>query len=55
VVCSAARSSEQWPFFGLQQFPDMDALQRHAELLSDLHWDRYIESRTTLGTELVLP
>ena len=55
MICSAAWSSEQWPFFGLEQLPDMDAVQRHADLLSDLHWGRYIESRTTLGTELVLP
>jgi len=55
VICSAAWSNEQWPFFGLEQLPDMDAAQRHAELLSDLHWARYTESRTTLETELVLP
>jgi hypothetical protein len=55
VICSAAWSDEQWPFFGLEQFPDLEAEQRHADLLSDLHWPRYLESRTTLGTELVLP
>src|SRR3712207_6060770 len=31
VVCSAAWSNEQWPFFGLEQLPDMGAVQRHAE------------------------
>ena len=55
VICSATWSNEQWPFFGLEQFPDLEAEQRHSGLLSDLHWLRYIESRTILGTELVLP
>jgi hypothetical protein len=55
VVCSAAWSNERWPFFGVEEFPDLDALQRHEQILTDLNWARYIESRTTLGTELVLP
>jgi len=55
VLCSAAWSDERWPFFGLEQFPDVDAVQRHAQLLLELNWARYMESRTSLGTELSLP
>jgi hypothetical protein len=55
VLCSAAWSNEQWPFFGLEEFPDIDAVHRHAQLLLDLNWGRYIESRTTVGTQLNLP
>ena len=55
VACSAAWSNERWPFFGLEEFPDMDALQRHSQMLIDLNWARYMESRNTLGTEIVLP
>jgi hypothetical protein len=33
----------------------MEAAQRHTQLLTDLTWGRYMDSRTTLGTQLVLP
>jgi hypothetical protein len=55
VACSAAWSNERWPFFGLEAFPDMDALQHHFQMLIDLNWARYMESRNTLGTEMALP
>jgi hypothetical protein len=55
VMCSAAWSNERWPFFGVEEFPDLEAEQRHEQILTDLNWARYIESRTTLGTELILP
>jgi hypothetical protein len=41
--------------FGVEEFPDLETEQRHEQILTDLNWSRYIESRTTLGTELVLP
>jgi hypothetical protein len=55
VICSAAWSNERWPFFVVEEFPDLDAVQRHEQILTDLNWARYIDSRTTLGTELIFP
>jgi hypothetical protein len=55
VICSAAWSNERWPFFGVEEFPDLEAVQTHEQILTDLNWGRDIESRTTLGTELTLP
>ena len=55
VICTASWSSERWPFFGLEEFPDMEAVQRYEQLLTDLNWARYMDSRSTLGTELILP
>jgi hypothetical protein len=55
VLCSASWSNERWPFFGVEEFPDMEAVQRHAQLLIDLNLARYMESRTTLGTQFTLP
>jgi hypothetical protein len=55
VTCSAAWSNERWPFFGLEEFPDLAAVHRHQQILADLNWARYVESRSTLGTELILP
>jgi hypothetical protein len=50
VSCSAEWSNERWPFFGVEEFPDLDAVQRYQQSLTDLSWPRYIESRTSLGT-----
>lgn len=55
VVCDAAWSNERWPFFGVEEFPDLEAVQRHQQILTDLNWTRYIESRSTLGTQFTLP
>jgi hypothetical protein len=55
VICSAAWSNERWSFFGVEDFPDLEAVQRHEQFLTELNWARYIDSRTTLGTELILP
>jgi hypothetical protein len=50
VLCSSGWSNEEWPLFGLEEFPDLGAVQRHQQILLDLDWARYVESRTTLGT-----
>ena len=55
VVCDAAWSNERWPVFGVEEYPDLEAVQRHEQLLTDLNWARYIGSRSTLGTELTVP
>ena len=55
VVCSAAWSNERWPVFGLEEFPDMAAVERHTQILIHLNWARYMDSRTTLGTQFPLP
>lgn len=55
VMCSASWANERWPFFGVERFPDLQALQQHQQTLSDISWTRYIDSRTSLGTELVMP
>ncbi len=55
VLCSAAWSDERWPFFGVEEFPDLAAVERHTDALIDLKWGRYIESRTSLGTAFTVP
>ena len=52
VLCNSVWASEQWPFWGVEQYPDIEAVQKHAELLVALNWFRYMESMTLLGTEM---
>lgn len=55
VICDASWASEEWPVFGVEEYPDLDAVQYHARLLSELGWYRYIESTSTLGTAFEMP
>lgn len=51
VLCKSGWSSEQWSFFGVEEFPNIEAEQKHSELLNELNWFRYQYSETVLGTE----
>jgi hypothetical protein len=49
ITCSSGWATEQWSFWGVEEYPDFAALQKHDELLNALNWFRYVESTTTLG------
>jgi hypothetical protein len=52
IMCDSSWSSEQWPVFGVEEFPNIEAVQEYAEALRELNLARYVESMTVLGTEL---
>jgi hypothetical protein len=52
LACESGWASEQWPFWGVEQFPDAEAVQKFAELLNAFNWLRYMASMTVLGTEM---
>jgi hypothetical protein len=51
VACDSSWSSEEWPVFGVEVFPDIEAVQEYAKIINELNLLRYLESRTLLGTE----
>jgi hypothetical protein len=51
IACESAWSSEQWLMFGLDEFPDIEAAQKFAQLLIEQDHFRYIESVSMLGTK----
>jgi len=51
VACNSGWSSAQCRFFGVEEFPDIEAVLRHSELLDELNHGRYSEAMTVLGTE----
>ena len=52
LLCTCDWANEQWAYFGVEEFPDMDAVRKHAELLRELHWPyEFIDSFSTLGTK----
>ena len=50
VACRSRWASVEWGGFGLQEFPNIEALQEHMVDLEELQWFRYFEVRSILGT-----
>jgi hypothetical protein len=55
ILCSATWSNERWPYFGVTEYPNLEAAQRQTQILTESNWMRYFEARTTLGTRFTLP
>ena len=51
IACDSSWASEEWVVFGLEEFPNIEAVQAHAKLLIELNLNRYFVSSTLLGTE----
>ena len=51
VMCASGWSNEQWMGFGVEKFPDIEAVQKLSALHDEIDWLRYVESFTILGTE----
>ena len=51
VMCDPSWSTEQWHFWGVEEFPDIKTVMSHTKLLADLKWERYVETMTVLGTK----
>jgi len=52
VWCNSYWSSDQWPVFGIEVFPNIEAVQQYAEAMNELNMPRYVESVSLLGTEV---
>ena len=55
VLCMSAWADEHWQGFGVEEYPDLAAVQQHSQRLMELNWYRYVESQSTLGTAWELP
>ena len=49
ISCDPSWSTEQWHFWGVEEFPDIETVMKHTKLLADLKWERYVETMTVLG------
>jgi hypothetical protein len=52
VACVSVWCSEEWLGWGVEKYPDIDAVQNHAQLLWNFGWYNYIESKSYLGVEM---
>jgi len=50
LICDSSWTSEQWWFWGVEEYPNIEAVQEYANLLNEIGWLRYVDSETLLGT-----
>jgi hypothetical protein len=51
IVFCVSLSSEEWAGWGVEKYPNIEAVQQHLQDLFALNWFRYFESKTCLGME----
>ena len=50
VFGTSCWSDERWTYFGVEEYPDIEAVQEHAQFMLEQDGWRYFESKTYLGT-----
>jgi hypothetical protein len=55
ITCTSGWSSEEWLFWGVEKYPDIEAVQKHTDNLFNINWFEYVESKTYLGVEWTQP
>lgn len=51
ILCDSSWSSDHALFFGVEEFPDLDAVKAYHAALMKLNWFRYLDGTTVLGTK----
>jgi hypothetical protein len=52
IACNSSWATEQLTFWGVEEFPNIEAVQRLSQLHDELEWARYSNSTTFLGTPM---
>ena len=52
ILCNTYWSQDQWMWAGVEEFPNIEAVQKYMATLQELKWARYAEGSTVLGTKL---
>jgi hypothetical protein len=50
VACDCFWSTEDWLLFGVEEYPNIEAVQSSTRALREMGWFKYFESRIVLGT-----
>ncbi len=51
IMCNSRWANEETLVWGVEEYPDIEAYQKHVEELEKLEWYRYISAKSTLGTK----
>ena len=50
LFCDCFWSTEDWLLFGVEEYPDIEAVQESTRAFREMGWFKYFESRILLGT-----
>ena len=51
LLCNTYWCTDQWMWAGVEEFPNIEAVQKYMATLQELNWGRYSEGDTILGTK----
>jgi hypothetical protein len=54
MICDSSWSSEEYPGFFIEIFPDIEALQKYSAYLNKINFLQYFDTITVVGTETQL-
>jgi hypothetical protein len=52
ILIDSSWSSDQWSVSGVEEFPNIEAVQDYMAALNKLNWFRYNDSKHVFGTRL---
>jgi hypothetical protein len=52
VLCTTYWSTDEWLWAGVEEFPNIEAVQKYMATLQELNWGRYVDGSSLLGTKL---
>ena len=52
LLCKTYWSTDEWLWAGVEEFPNIEAVQKYMAALQELNWPLYVEGSTVLGTKM---
>jgi hypothetical protein len=52
VLCNTYWSIDEWLWAGVEEFPNIEAVQKYMATLHELNWGRYVDGSSLLGTKV---
>ena len=51
IICDSGWSNDEWQFFGVDKYPNIEILQEVYKQLDGIQWSRYVVTKSILGTQ----
>jgi hypothetical protein len=52
ISCVSPGFNEDWLGWGVEKYPNLEAVQKHTQNLFNLNWFKYFDTKTNLGIEM---
>ena len=51
ILCNTYWSTDEWVWAGVEEFPNIEAVQKYMATLQEPNWGRYADATSLLGTK----